>query len=187
MEPIIAFASEIYRGKISIDTETLLSEIDVIRRSDQGVIRSNVGGYHSSPLRPTASQPTLQQLERMTTESVREISDALRLGALRMNGLWVNVSGFGDRNDWHIHPFTCFSAVFYVQVPPRSGRLILERPDPQSHFWRRFDDDDPRSRGRLAIQPEPGDLVIFPSYLRHQVEQNESPDLRISCAMNFAY
>ena len=185
---ITAFSSEIYHSRLEgIQIQDLLDEIEHLQGSDPGVARSNVGGYHSSPIRPVASQPMLQTIERLASQEVRQIAESLGLGPLRMNGLWANISGPGDRNEWHIHPFTCLSAVFYAQVPERSGRLILERPDPQSHFWRRSSDDDPRSRHHLAIQPSAGDLIVFPAYLRHQVEANMSADLRISCAMNFAY
>jgi uncharacterized protein (TIGR02466 family) len=187
MTSITVFQTEIYRSHLEISASALLVEIERLRASDPGVSRSNVGGYHSAPLRPSASQPALQRLEGLASQEIRQIANDLGLGPLRMTGLWANISGPGDRNDWHIHPFTCLSAVFYVQAPEGSGRLILERPDPQAHFWRRFSEEDPRSRSRIAIDPQAGDLIVFPAYLRHQVEENRSADLRISCAMNFAY
>lgn len=188
MKAVQAFTTDIFTDRLTeLSLPDLLVEVEALRASDPGVERSNIGGYHSQPIRPVASQPTLGALERFTTERIRQIATSLGLGALRMNGMWANISGPGARNEWHFHQFTVLSAVFYCRTPEGCGGLRIERPDIQSHYWRRSSEDDPRTVQVWRWDPQPADLLIFPAYLRHEVEENRSTEDRVSIAMNYSY
>lgn len=85
-------------------------------------------------------------------------------------GFWFNEMGPGHRTSLHAHEEDdeLLSAVYYIQVPPQSGRLVL---------WQ--DDRD------FRIEPEPGMLLMFPPQLPHEVEENRSDATRLSVAFNF--
>lgn len=187
MNRLAPFVTEIYQDTLDLPLETLREEIDGRRNSDPGLERSNVGGYHSTPFVPTVADRVLHRLAALTSAKIDEIAVGLGLGRLRLNGLWINVSEPGDRNDWHTHPFTVLSAVYYVSTPAGSGDLRIERPDIQSHYWRRSSGDDPRTASIYRYTPNPDDLLIFPAYLRHDVETNRATEPRISIAMNYSY
>lgn len=80
---------------------------------------------------------------------------------------WFNVNGPGHSNRMHRHHVGETSAVLYVQVPENSGRIVFQQ-------------------GRVfnPIQPIAGKLLVFPSDLMHEVEQNKSQENRISMAFN---
>jgi uncharacterized protein (TIGR02466 family) len=181
------FVTEIYQQAIGAPTDRLVEEINLRRQGDDGVGRSNVGGYHSTPFLPGRDEPSLTSVVQRATVLVDQIAADLGLGRLRMNGLWINVSETGHRNDWHHHPFTVLSAVYYVAVPDGSGDLRIERPDAQIHYWRRSNGDRPATCQVWRYTPTAGDLLIFPAYLRHDVEENRSDEARISLAMNYSY
>ncbi len=181
------FQTEIYQATLGLPIAGLLEEIDARRSRDAGLERSNVGGYHSTPFVPSVADRTLFRLTVLASERIDGIAAELGLGKLRLNGLWINISEPGDRNDWHYHQFTVLSAVYYVSVPDGSGDLRLERPDIQAHYWRRSSGDDPRTSQIYRYTPNPDDLLIFPAYLRHDVEANRSSEPRISIAMNYSY
>jgi len=65
------------------------------------------------------------------------------------------------------------SGVYYVQVPEKSGHLVLLYPY-NSHVTRRY-----------PVMPKPGEFFLFPSPTDHYVTRNLSNDLRISVSFNF--
>ena len=93
----------------------------------------------------------------------------LGLQALHL-GFWFNEMRPGERTSLHSHEELdeLLSAVYYVDAPPESGRLILH--------------DAPAT---IVITPEPGLLVLFPPDVPHEVEHNASRSTRLSIAFNF--
>jgi mannose-6-phosphate isomerase-like protein (cupin superfamily) len=85
-------------------------------------------------------------------------------------GFWFNEMGPGQRTSLHSHEEAdeLLSAVYYLQVPPDSGRLVL---------W-----DGDRD---VRCTPQEGLLLMFPPQLPHEVEPNRSDGTRLSVAFNF--
>src|SRR5690606_19536624 len=111
------------------------------------------------------------------------------LGGLRMRleDFWVNILLPGEGHSGHIHPYNVMSGTFYVVTPPGSGKLKLEdprlplmmsapprRPDVaefvQSHFY---------------APVSPGALLMWESWLRHEVQPNRADSPRISISFNY--
>ncbi|GAA2377408.1 hypothetical protein GCM10010417_47940 [Streptomyces carpaticus] len=98
---------------------------------------------------------------------------------------WASVYRRGDRHEAHFHPNTAWSAIYYVSAP---GVCELDLLDPRP-FVDYFDPgialagEDHRVRLRCA----PGDLVLFPGWLRHAVPVFEDDAARISLSWNLNY
>lgn len=106
---------------------------------------------------------------------------------LTLDSLWVNVMRPGGVHSGHIHPHSVVSGTVYVTVPPGSGALRLE--DPRLGLMmaaptRRHDAAEPL-RQFVHIQPEPGSVVLWESWLRHEVMPNAARDDRISISFNY--
>jgi len=101
---------------------------------------------------------------------------------------WINCTPPGSHNSAHVHPGAEISGVFYISVPPESGRLVFRDPRPQSemsHLTTKFGTALGALRPRFEVTPEPGELLLFPSWLMHQVEPGLGQHgLRISMAFN---
>ena len=85
-------------------------------------------------------------------------------------GFWFNEMPPGYRTLPHTHDDydELLSGVYYVTVPPRSGNLVIE------------------GGGKpLVVEPEAGKMVFFPPDRPHEVERNESAQIRLSIGMNF--
>ena len=94
---------------------------------------------------------------------------------------WANVNEKGNWNFIHNHTGTDLSGVYYVKVPENSGEIVFFDPrkiDTKHSF---FQEEQPQAFG---IQPEEGNLILFPSYLEHMVTPSESDETRISIAFN---
>ena len=100
-------------------------------------------------------------------------------------GAWFNVSSRGYFQEFHNHPMSHFSAVYYVDVPEDSGLLIL-----QKNFSNMFPLPKPKHLNFLnsdsyKFAPQNQDLIIFKSDISHMVGPNNSDGERISISMNF--
>jgi hypothetical protein len=86
------------------------------------------------------------------------------------HGFWFNEMQPGQRTTLHSHEEDdeLLSAVYYLECPARSGRLLLKDHD-----------------AVIAVTPRPGLLVLFPPDLPHEVEQNAGDRTRLSVAFNF--
>jgi uncharacterized protein (TIGR02466 family) len=111
------------------------------------------------------------------------------LGGLRMRleDLWVNVLRPGEGHTSHIHPYNVMSGTLYVATPPGSGRLKLE--DPRLPLMM----SAPPRRADVAefVQTyfyaavAPGALLMWESWLRHEVPPNRAVEPRISLSFNY--
>ena len=86
-----------------------------------------------------------------------------------------------------MHPFSLVSAVFYLKVPKNSGRLVFENPIQQHDYIMKpgtVKTYNSINSGYWYAEPKEGDLIMFPSWLRHWVEPSQSDEDRISIAFN---
>lgn len=100
---------------------------------------------------------------------------------------WINENKLGDFNKphEHINPGLHFAAVWYLDAPLDSGRIVFMNEFNGIDFcsmWNYF--DDPIAFSYYGIKPNKNDLIIFPSNLVHYVEPSRSKKTRLSVAMN---
>ena len=93
---------------------------------------------------------------------------------------WANVNSPGSRNTFHTHKDDEFSCVYYLQG---TGTGDLRFPNP-ANVLGDCCKTSPFTRDFL-FSPQDGDLVIFPSWMPHEVEPNLSNRERINIAFNF--
>lgn len=100
----------------------------------------------------------------------------------RMEG-WANVHDKNGFNHAHIHREAALSGCFYLSAPEGSGTICFHDPRPATLYTR------PLGNGvnkweKICIKPKAGLFIIFPSWLEHSVELNESDENRYSIALN---
>ena len=108
---------------------------------------------------------------------------------------WVNISKPGSYLAKHHHPDCNLAGVLWIKAPQNSGDIVFDSPrtfDPflQSAKNGEIDSytDDFKDKGNIHLDyyfpPTEGRILIFPSYLRHLVEENKSEEDRISVSFN---
>jgi uncharacterized protein (TIGR02466 family) len=105
-----------------------------------------------------------------------------------LGNMWANINPKDGLNQPHIHPNSLFSGVYYVKSNPQAGRLRIYDPRPgvQIVMPIRKEGQLPKHLWRDAnLDPIPGRIIMFPAWLWHAVEANQSDDLRISVSFNF--
>lgn len=109
--------------------------------------------------------------------------------------MWANINPPGGYNRGHTHPGALLSGVYYVQAPTECGRLLFQDPRAQALVIPpKFNDEqslNAESWSQVFYEAIEGRLIIFPSWLQHEVEPNSSPlssphNDRISISFNVA-
>lgn len=106
----------------------------------------------------------------------------LQGGRLSMTSCWVNVMPEGSHHSLHLHPLAVVSGTYYVDVPPGSGSLKLE--DPRLSLMMA---SPPRPGLFCEIQPKAGDVLLWESWLRHEVTPHRGRRERISVSFNYEW
>jgi uncharacterized protein (TIGR02466 family) len=167
---------------------------EILRRSqlEGSLKKSNVGGWHSNEDLLTWIIPEVPQLKRWIVIAFNDLTKATSndkefQGKLELNA-WANLNRYGDYNSVHTHPACIWSGVYYVDSGdppnldyPKSGSLELL---------------DPRAGAEMSaipgtligmqknIHPLSGEIVVFPSWLKHHVHPYFGRGDRISIAFN---
>ena len=109
--------------------------------------------------------------------------------ALRLEDIWINILPEGGSHGSHIHPHSVISGTTYVAMPEDASALKLE--DPRSA--RMMAAPTRRKGAREELQtfvyarPQVGDVLLWESWLRHEVPMNMSEEDRISVSFNYAW
>lgn len=103
------------------------------------------------------------------------------------DSLWVNVMPEGGSHTSHIHPNSVISGTYYVTVPAGAGPIVYE--DPRLAMLmaappRRKTAPRPE-RSHVSETPAPGSLLLWESWLRHEVPLNRAEGERISVSFNY--
>ena len=156
-------------------------------KQDKGVSKTNMNGWHSQTdmNHRKEYEPLIKELFQMQNEIIEEEHLDIKP---RLGNMWANINPPGGYNNSHIHPNSLFSGVYYIKAQPNSGRLSLMDPRPgvQTTMPMGKQGKIPRELWRETYyDPIPGRLIMFPSWLWHKVELNQSNDIRISVSFNF--
>ena len=181
------FPTTIYGKDIQLDNETLSNHIIHWSKQDPGVKKTNMNGWHSKPEMHLKSeyQQLVQELYKMQEEIYQEewLDRQPKLG-----NMWANINYPGGYNRPHVHPNCLFSGVYYVKANKNSGVFVANDPRPgiQTMMPTRKQGRPPKHLWReVHLEPIPGRIIMFPAWLWHCVEPNQSNDIRISVSFNF--
>ena len=106
----------------------------------------------------------------------------------KLDSLWVNLLKGGGHHSAHIHPHSIISGTFYVEAPPGSGAIRFEDPRlPMMMAAPQRRADAPEAlRPFITIDPTPGMLLLWESFIRHEVLPGKAKAERLSISFNFA-
>ncbi|MCA0432873.1 MAG: hypothetical protein LCH46_06385 [Proteobacteria bacterium] len=135
--------------------------------------------------------PIFKKLERLIDKHALAFAKALhwdiRGGKPICDSMWVNVMPEGGSHTSHIHPNSVISGTYYVTVPEGAGPIVYE--DPRLALMMAAPPrkgTTPRGmRGHVSETPRPGSLLLWESWLRHEVPLNKAEGERISVSFNY--
>ena len=107
---------------------------------------------------------------------------------LRLDSLWVNLLRGGGHHGAHLHPHSVVSGTLYLALPPGARGLKLEDPRlPMLMAAPPRRADAPEAlRTFVEVTPAPGTILLWESWLRHEVPAGSGSGERISVSFNYA-
>lgn len=197
--PTLVYAAPLQRGSPGSLNARLLRECLQMREDDvagrRWSRRGYPGGYtsYASQCRMHRISPTFAELERRLARHVRAFAGRLALDLeqreLAMTDCWINVMPRNVVHGLHLHPLATLSGTYYVRVPRGAPGLKFEDPrlDRFMAAPPRRSDAPAAERPWFTLPAAAGRVVLFESWLRHEVPANPVAGERISVSFNYGW
>jgi uncharacterized protein (TIGR02466 family) len=175
----------------------LLEECRQLRADDASGRRWSAanypGGYtsYASAHRLQRLSPTFAELERKLERHVQAFAAAaewdLAGRPLSMTDCWVNIMPRRTAHPGHLHPLSTLSGTYYVETPSGSPGLKFE--DPRLERFMAAPPRKPRAslanKAWITVPAKAGHVILFESWLRHEVATNSQAGERVSVSFNY--
>ena len=164
------FPTIVIKQKLRLPLKDLIDYAYQLQRTTPGVQKTNKIGWQS----PHIHIPLLEQHLPLDIPNINK--------PLTHHKQWINISPTKAFNTYHTHTNSDYSFVLYL-TPTRTP-ITFVHPHLHLGAYNHINTFSPSPQQTFDIYPEPNDVIIFPSYLPHQVGENTSPHDRISISWN---
>ncbi len=194
------FATRLYSAKLSgIDADELAASCYSIAEDDEAgqawCEEQGYPGYTSYasltdlPWRFPVFAEIVGQLDAHVATFADKLAFDLGDKPLTLEDIWINILPEGGIHTAHIHPHSVISGTTYVAMPPGTSAIKFE--DPRLAIMMaappRRQDAPEDLKQFVYAQPEVGDVLMWESWLRHEVPMNMAEDDRISVSFNYKW
>jgi uncharacterized protein (TIGR02466 family) len=141
------------------------------------------------PYRFPIFKDLVKVLDKHVASFAKDLEFDLGDRKLKLDSLWINILPEGGVHTSHIHPHSVISGTTYVAVPEGASAIKFE--DPRLAMMMaapgRIKTARPELRAFTYVTPKPGEVLLWESWLRHEVPMNMAEDDRISVSFNYAW
>ncbi len=198
------FATRLYRAPLnafgpSVDADELENACLGIAEDDEAgqdwCEQEGFPGYTSYasltdlPWRFPIFADVVKALDAHVADFAKECAFDLGDRALQLEDIWINILPEGGIHTGHLHPHSVISGTTYVAMPDGTSALKLE--DPRLPMMMAAPPRRPDAAADLRTfhyeSPKVGDVLLWESWLRHEVPMNMAEDHRISVSFNYKW
>ena len=171
-----------------VSNDGINSDFSVIRNNDNGISKTNVGGWHSQLYHETDQFSDYTYLNSLYTLAIEFINEFLEtnntnLYVNRASG-WLLENESDSYNTMHNHGKTDLIAVYYVTAPKNCGGITLLRTDAFTHTALCGSNKSNEFATSYTPEINIGRLYVIPGHIYHHVKPFDSSDLRRSVVFN---
>ena len=163
----------------------LLSLFESIRREqgyEQGARWQTPNDLQKRP----EMAPFLEVARRFCLQSLEQINVVNK--DFIFTGCWANIKPHAGAHQAHTHPNNYLSGVYYVTAPPKCGSIVFHDPRNDPYIVAPLvSGPNPFNSRFVNFEPKVGMCLLFPSWLMHSVEPNQSDSDRISISFNMMF
>ncbi|MGJ8528773.1 TIGR02466 family protein [Maritalea sp.] len=198
------FVTRLYRAALSglgktLDPDeleaTCLSIADDDEAGQKWCEENDFPGYTSYaslddlPWRFPIFKDLIEILDKHVAAFAQDLEFNLDNKPLKLDSLWINILPEGGIHTSHIHPHSVISGTTYVAMPKGASAIKFE--DPRSAMMMaaptRTSDARKEMRSFIYVAPEVSDILLWESWLRHEVPMNMAEQERISVSFNYSW
>jgi uncharacterized protein (TIGR02466 family) len=199
------FVTRLYRAKLNelaktkVDYKELLQTCESMAEDDEaGQAWCEENGYpgytsyaslNDLPWRAPIFADLQKALDKHVAAFVEDLGFDLAGKKLKCDSFWINILPEGGMHASHIHPQSVISGTTYVAMPEGTSALKLEDPRHamMMHAPLRKKDAAQKLQPFVYVKPEVGEVLLWESWLRHEVPMNMSEEERISVSFNYGW
>ena len=185
------FSTPIWTSKIEnyqTVNNNMLNYISNLQKKDpHGVLRSNFKGWHSKNFDMKDAEPKnfIEEIKININTAINDMGWDLQTQEVKISNMWAIINTKGSLNQKHHHSNSDLSAAYYVTAKENCGDIIFYDPRPAKVYKHPIAKNPNTLNATInSISPEPGMLILFPSYLEHSVNPNLSDHKRIVISFN---
>ena len=197
------FATPVYRASLAgAAARTLVPALDASCRAIAGDDRAGRDWCQANGYRGYTSYASLTDLawrdpafadlvghlDRHVAEFARALDYDLAGRRLVCDSLWINILAPGGFHTAHLHPHSVVSGTVYIARPQGASAIRFEDPRLAMLMAAPLRRGAARRHNRTFVEvaPEPGTVLLWESFLRHEVPVNAAKTARISISFNYA-
>jgi len=156
---------------------------------NEGLKKSNKGGWHSKPFRleieGSIQQTFAKEIQKNILDVFQKYGWKTKNVPIKIQEMWAIINKNEDFNVLHSHPNCYLSAAYYVKAPKNCGKFEIECPNiAKVNSYPAIEKPTDLNIRVVSLDITEGDLLLFPGYLPHKVAKNESGEDRIVISFN---
>ncbi len=128
-------------------------------------------------------------LDRHVAAFVKDLCFDLDGRKIKLDSMWINILPEGGVHTSHLHPHSVISGTTYVAMPDGASAIKFE--DPRSAMMMAAPERRKKARPELRkfiyVTPDSGEVLLWESWLRHEVPLNTTEENRISVSFNYSW
>ena len=198
------FATRLYRAPLAdhappVDVEELAAACRSVAEDDEAgqrwCAKHGFPGYTSYasladlPWRMPVFKALARSLDRHVAAFAKDIELDLGRRRLKLDSLWINVLEEGGHHTAHIHPHSVISGTTYVAMPRGASAIRFE--DPRLPMMMAAPPRRPKAREEMrsfvSAEPAAGEVLLWESWLRHEVPLNRAEGERVTVSFNYGW
>ena len=169
-----AFPTLIMQFTDVLSSNELNDIFDILKTKDTSEDGTLING--TSNFNVSLKESILEELSILDIiqEKVDEYCREIKFKKLNITNSWFSIQDIGGLLLDHVHCGSIISGVFYINAGELSSPLVFENPNPLSSF--NFSDPSiltghsNYTNQVMRFTPNTGDLLLFPSWLKHGSE-----------------
>ena len=192
------FTNPLMQIQLDLDLEKITElAFQTCYHNPKGVQQSNKGGWQSDNLVEETHEEFIRfkkVINRHLQIYHAEIFNGMEFNeniTQHIDNMWLNINEKHHYNDWHVHPGSALSGVFYIKHDgsKENGEILFKRSNGTYFSLSHWPGGLIKTLNEVTaevinIKPRQNMLLIFPAWLEHKVEMNLKDDNRISLSFN---
>lgn len=131
----------------------------------------------------------VKNIDKHVAEFAKDLHFDLGDKKIKLDSLWMNILPYGGVHTSHIHPHSVISGTVYVAMPKGTSAIKFE--DPRLAMMMAAPTRKKKApedlRAFVYLTPDVGEVLLWESWLRHEVPVNMAEEDRISVSFNYGW